>query len=714
MTLLRPCVVAAAAVAVLVLQLPAAAVGAAEPCDAAERLARFDLAAAREEYIELLESTTPPECALVGFPELGRKQREVAGLLAEADDEIALQREVGALERIARARALDPSNERAQQLLEELAAGAPPTTTGAADYAGAEFLLAAGYEDEARELARKVAAENRTEIPASLRSQPESLVAWMGDRTKDAGTVAGALAVAMALIVGLVASLLKLWRSAMRRRFVVLGTFTTFPNGKDEGVEKEDEKTKASGAMAPLPISGEEWKAVVAEELASASAASTTFKVVDASAVELPELLEVPEELKPLGKFVQILFRREVLTISATARAGANGDWHVTAQIAKRRGIAAQQRIEVPLAAGNDVHTVGVFTAAWAMCALRKRIGWELPWRRTYPFNTISSTSLAWVRMGASGGPFEVEKSLHYALSDDHRNAAALALLGGRQAWRPIDERHFRAGLEHLELAEKSLAARPTQRARIVRGAGHRANVQWEPLWFQIMYAQTSHRLHWHYAHPSAFAPRSENDLRVALDLALQLTKAIADTWLSVDGWWRRFAVGKQRRNELRQVLYGDAEFYLALLAGALVDDRGPPPKHELCVSLQGRALWKWVTRFDPARDLAQLITMVSKLSSHADGPTLYNIGCLCTRTGDYHRALDALTRSVDHVTDDTFDRMWGMLQNDATLQPLRDDPAHGPGFTRLLEDLKARAPKPAKIAVSQPVADRWVVILGP
>lgn len=704
-----PAILVAATIAVVVAS--AGSVAAADPCEEAARLAAFDLAAARAEYVDLLESDDPPDCARLALPSLGSKQREVVALLAEAEDEIALGREADALVRISKAAVLDPASKRAQELLAKLLASTSPSTSVPEAFAGAIGLFDAGYEDEARVEARKVAAEKKIGIPAKLAAPGEAPTAWIGDRTKDAGTWASGLAVGLVLLVGAVAGVLKPWRWLMRRRFVALGTFTRFPQPPKDAKPAD---AKPADAKSPEPILSDELKAEVAAELAGASAGSTTFVVVDPTAVEMPELLEVPEQLKPLGKLFQVLFRRGVLTISATAKVGDDG-WRITAQISKRRGVVAQHTIDVPLEAGTDVRTAGVFTAAWAMCSVRNMIGWGWERRRrgTFPFNTNDWESLAWLRL-ALIRKSEERGALHQALYSDHRNAFALARLGRSQASAFGDDREYHAGLNHLSLGKGCLKSRPTHRLRRLFGQPHRRGVQWEPLWFQIVYMEVVTRLHRYYT-MKAESVRTEGsvlsttDLDDAVTFALELSTAIAETWLSVNGFWRQFAITKSRRKELQKTLEGDDEYYLGVLAGALVEARGSLPAPAPSGGLEGRKLWKWLAKFDPDRDLARLVAIVTEPSSHLHASTLYNIGCFWTVAGKFEEALRYLRDGFDHLVGSDFARMLKSMQNDPTFDPLRNDDRYGPEFGLLCDELEAQV-KPETPGTGKAPTDVWVV----
>ncbi len=670
---------------------------AAADCGRAEQLTTLDLLAARAEYLKLLESDDPPACARAGFDRVAQRRREVAGLLAQTEDAAALGRNDDAARLIAQVLVLDPANDHGQTLLDDLARDQSPPERPASDFAGASALLNAGYEDEAREEARKIAAEKRIPIPNEFKEPDVSPSDWVKARTEDAAAWAGGLAIGAALFVAAVALLLKFHGWIVRRRFVTLGNFTSQQSG--------------------VSNAGEELKTVVGEELANASRTSQTFRVVDAAGVQLPELIDVPEQLAPFAKLIQLLFRRTILTISATARARDGGGWQVTAQINGRRRVLEQETFSVPAAAGAGLHPVGVWVGAWALYGLRANMGWR--WRRrTYPFGTANWQSFAWARLAAVGGgaPELKRQRLHQALLHDHRHVAALALLGTEQTLDPADEQSFADGLAHFEFAAVALAERPTRRSRVIRGRPHCKHVKFEPLWFQIAYAHTVALLH-RYHDGEASNPRSAkgDDLTAGQDLAFELTRAIASTWLTLTGCWRRFAVNGTRRAELRKMLAWDDEYHLGVLAGALVTTRKKPVTPASVERRTGRRLWKWVAAFadEPEPKVEQLLGMVTSPPSHAHPDTLYNLACVWAQSGHMENALAALRASFEHDVGERFADNLHWAETDPTLQPLRNDEAWGPKLRGLLEELKQRLPKPSTPpSTAHGTGDRWTVEL--
>lgn len=673
---------------------------AATPCDLAERLATFDLAAARAEYVKLLESDAREACAGPGLRKVSESQRRVADALAQADDEVVLGHDAEALALVAEALDLDPSNGPAQDLLDTLARKGSPPKQAVAGFAAADALWNAGYKTQAREQAQKVAAEKAAAIPARFKSPGPSIASQVKDRTADVATYGSALAIVLVIVAAGLALVWKLWSGLVRRRFVNLGTFTAHPAPAD----KEGE------TVASPKLSGDLLKVVVAEEFAAASRATGTFRVVDASAVDLPDFLDGPEQLKPLGKLLQVLFRRSVLTLSATARELGAGEWQVNVQIATRRRVKRLETFEVPSSAGADASAVGTIIAAWAMCVMRTLIGWPLR-RPTYPLGTTSWMSLARMRLAMrSKGP-GAEEQIHGSLAHDHRNAAALAWLGQIQVQSPNDAVRVADGLNHLKLAADTLASMPTQRPRWIRGRPHRAHVQWEPLWFQISYARTVSLLHRYYRFQAMDPPQpDQEDLDAALAEGLALAQAIAETWLSVHSFWRRSAVTKTRREELATMLNVDDEYYLGVLAGALVEGVDPPPAPAGCTR-DGRDLWEWVAKFDRSRELGELLGLVTTPSSHAGIQALYNIACVWTRIGRFDEALEGLRVMFGHVAGGAIPLVVAQVEHDPTLERLRKDPVHSQTLATMLAEVRQRSPqKELRTSASPAKAGRWTV----
>lgn len=668
---------------------PATAAVAAEDCSRAERLATIDLTAARAEYVDLLASGAPPACAEPGLRKVSESQRAVAALVIQAEDESVLGRDAEALGFVAQALDLDPSNGPARTLLTTMAAKGAPPEASTSGFEGAQALWDAGYKTEAREQARKVAADKGLAIPTELRPPDPSVASRVQGVVADVATYASALAIVFVILAALVAVVVKAWSWAVRRRFINLGTFTCQPTAAEP--------------------TGDLIKAVVAEEFAAAAKASNTFRVVDAGAVELPDFLDVPDQLKPFAKLLQVLFRRAVLTLSATARDRGGGQWQVTGQIATRRRVKRQETFEVPASAGSDPSVVGVFLAAWALCAMGSLIGWKLR-RRSYPLGTTSWKSLASVRLADHADSTDQEEEhLHRSLAQDHRNVVALARLGFIETDPGADEAKYQAGLDHLAAAARLLESQPTQRPRLLRGWPRRAGVEWEPLWFQISYLRTVALLHRYYTTKARKRPSDRTDLKAASTEGLALARAIASTRLSVHGRWRRFAVRTPRRHELATMLDADTEYYLGVLAGALVESV-PAPGPADGKALHGKALWKWLADFQTNRDLDQLLLQATTESPDSSVRALYNVACVWTRIGQYDKALESLrTMFARAPADEIAHRMDDVAKQDPTLAPLRD--ASAPALAALLAEVAKRVPKKELRTSATPAkAGRWTV----
>lgn len=123
------------------------------------------------------------------------------------------------------------------------AQGSAPCVDAAAEdacpdpYAAAHALWDAGYEDEARSEARRVATEDApgTAIPERFRapqaSRGDETIAWLEDRTDDAGTVSGAVAVLVVLVALAALGMLWVLRRILRPRVVVADPAGEVPGG---------------------------------------------------------------------------------------------------------------------------------------------------------------------------------------------------------------------------------------------------------------------------------------------------------------------------------------------------------------------------------------------------------------------------------------------------------------------------------------------------
>lgn len=673
--------------------------GAAENCDRAEQLAGFDLSAARTAYLELLAGDDPPRCARRGFDDVASKQIEVATLVAQARDAVAVDELDEAVGHINDALALDPANDDAHALLEELAVDEPeeqPDDDLIGFFRPALILHDAGYEDEARTLAREIvqsdaftaalseaAPEDLAEVlPDDLQEPDPSTVEWIEDRTADLGKVA--IAAAVLLLVG--ALLLRFAAWVVRRRSVTLGTFVMHPG---DGAEEDEKKPDATAMGAVL-------KAAVAAELADQQRSVGTFRNVDAAGVDLPELVEVPEQLKPVASAVQVLLRRPILTVSAEARRLDDG-WHVTAQVAGRRRVAEQESFSVPDEAGTGVDVVGVWVAAWATFALQSNIGWR--WRRSrlYPFGTDSWKSAAWVRCASRQDPSSSARTdaLHRALLEDHGNVTALALLGSDQTNGVVESDDFTEGLEHLRVAEKVLVDRPTRSARWLRGKPRRTHLNIEPLWFQIRYAQSIARLH--RAHKLGADPSAE------IPGVKELVQAIAATTLTMSDRWHRFIVSGARRAELRRMLDRDDEYHLGVLAGALAATSSVKPVKSVAYHpAQPGRTWdpeRWLRRrrwMDVQARLDDLdagvfLGLVEAPPDEAHTDTRYNLACVFAQAGKPIEALEQLAQSFEHILGEDLRRQLDWMDEDPTLLPIKEE--HAAAFDALIARLRKRIP---------------------
>ena len=683
------------------LVLAQATPAAAADCTKAEELAAFDLDAARTAYTALLALPAPPPCARPGFDKVATRRRTVAVLLSRAQDAATLGDKQGSGRLIAQALVLDPANDAARTLLDGLAAPTPTPDPTLDPYAGAKALLDADYDEDAREQARKVAAAEGSAIPSPLASPAPSLAERAKDGADDITDIATGLAILVAVLAAAAALAVKFGNWLVRRRHVTLGTFS---------VVQDDEP-----APEGKPDAGVELKTIVAEELAEAARSSSTFRTVEAAAVDVPQPVGIPEQLKPVANLIQIVFRRAILEVSATARAIPDGGWQVTAQIRGRRRVFDQVTFRVESAAGPGVSPAGIWIAAWAMLRLHGHVGWFLR-RSACPFGTDNWESLAWLRFAnAPGIPGElVVDRLHRALLADHDNVVALAALGGLQTQHAGDTETYRTGLTHLDLAAEALARKPTRRTRIIRGQPPRAHAQFEPLWFQIAYARTIAHLHrYHFGQQTKPPTADPQDREAGIACALDLARTIAATWLTLDGWWwRARAVGATRRAELVEMLDRDDEYHLGVLAGALMTGHSGPLPPAAVQRKTGRQLWEWVAASaDDLRTpepLAELLHVVTHPSSHAHADTLYNIACVWAQAGEPDKAVAVLRQSFDHYVGTQLKRDLEWLEQDYTLHSLRGMDA----YVKLVDDLRKRVTADEPPGAPAGAGNAWMVAM--
>lgn len=137
------------------------------PCDLAmitDRAGRLD--DAYDLYAQLLESKPPPPCAVTGIESVSERRARAQTLVAEARTAKARNDTAGAMAKLGEALKIDPSSKDATALLTDLGGPKP-------GYEVAEKLFDAGYKDEARAEARRIAKDVApgTDIPERLRSE---------------------------------------------------------------------------------------------------------------------------------------------------------------------------------------------------------------------------------------------------------------------------------------------------------------------------------------------------------------------------------------------------------------------------------------------------------------------------------------------------------------------------------------------------------------
>lgn len=168
--------------------------------------------------------------------QIGERRREVASLLSQAEDLIWLDRSREAIDLIAQALRVDPASEEAQRLLDDLAkADNEPAPPAPGPFEGATALLSAGYDDEAREQARKVATEKGLDIPEPLQKEQQSETKWLEETIADIATWASGAAIVGVLIAAFGGAMLKFLLWLVRRRKVTLGAFNVFVGFVDAG-----------------------------------------------------------------------------------------------------------------------------------------------------------------------------------------------------------------------------------------------------------------------------------------------------------------------------------------------------------------------------------------------------------------------------------------------------------------------------------------------
>jgi tetratricopeptide (TPR) repeat protein len=259
------------------------------PCDLANgtvTTGRLDVA--HDMYSALLKSPSPPACAATGLKSVAARQASAQILVAQARTAKELGDKAGAVAKLAAALKIDPSSREAQTLVAAIAG----TPTDA--YLGAEALREAGYVDEARAEAQRIAKEvvPGTAIPDNLRGPHR----WTAPLDAFVATVTSGSVAAGLVIIAIALLLLVRWRVRPR---VTIETFADPSKDLAIGAALTDklvDEIQSSGTGRSF-----EW--------VSDAVAEPDLKIADA----------LGEQWKWLGAIVNRVARPRLITVNGEA-----------------------------------------------------------------------------------------------------------------------------------------------------------------------------------------------------------------------------------------------------------------------------------------------------------------------------------------------------------------------------------------------------------
>jgi tetratricopeptide (TPR) repeat protein len=423
-------------VAAHIVLLPAVAGAATTPCDLAEATVRAgQLDVATQLYERLLEKKPKPRCAVTGYSRVARQRRRADLLVDQAATERKLEQTDRAMATVARALRVDPSSVAARALLRAIS----DTTSDA--YAGARALFDAGYIDEAREEARRVAKTGEP-VPADLQAADESSPArWKGRAdgfVDDMGSYGAALGIVAGLLAVSVFLLWQLWKASSNRRRRV-------------SVDKLD----APDTMVP---NAEAMTAMLIDEMGSGGSGRTLTLVRDApDSPEFDVAAALGDKWKWLGTLWKSLPFSRALTVRGDVSMAGDGEHEVRVilTIARRRTHVVTKRVfscsDADLSKADLVDLALRDAAAW--------LTWKLVQEgavKSRPRGMLDWQSWARLRQGvwySDHGKSDAARTRYVdAVGYDHNNSAAWLNLAS------LDRRDdYETALERLKIADQRI-----------------------------------------------------------------------------------------------------------------------------------------------------------------------------------------------------------------------------------------------------------------
>ena len=451
---------------------------------------------------------------------------------------------------------------------------------------------------------------------------------------------------------------------------------------------------------------GQAVRSRIVDELSFAGRSARTLQNVDSPDAAVPTQVPVlPEPIKGLGPLVNLLLHQDRFVITVTALPVLSDKAKLHVLLSRSTGkVLESRRFTEPIGNREDILEAYTGTAmqagAWLAFMLDKYVRSRLPRngnRRVELLGTHSWLSYAWLCRGLRHAQSEKEQIAWYnaALRVDHRNIGALIALGKRLT---ASEESIHFGIRHLQWAREQLSGNrdsgPNREgmSRVLRI--EHPGTHADPQWFQATFALAVALLHRHdHRSPHRI---EQGCLTEAVEVGTELAQAIGATQLTLKSWWRRLALRRRRRVELRRILVRED----TTLASVVASSKAALEMHDEGKLLaiepdwqpsRKRELWKRLNKLD-LKDLDSLPSAESLLNSqlcsdncndeecHLSETTRYNRACFYVRGEKYEKALAQLKLVFAHMSfepdrDDSEFSHWLLrwaAKDDPALAPLR------------------------------------------
>jgi hypothetical protein len=447
----------------------------------------------------------------------------------------------------------------------------------------------------------------------------------------------------------------------------------------------------------------------IADELSFARRSARTARNVDSPDAAVPaQLAALPESIKGLTPLLNLLLRQNRFVITVTVLPLTSENARIYVMLSRSGGTVLESRsFAVP--AGNKADAIEAYTAAairagaWLAFMLEKYVRSRITWTRGHHvelLGTRSWESYALLCQGLRHATSEDERLAWYnaALREDHRNIGALIAFGGTLA---THEKEIDFAINHLEWARKLLggdsAGRGNQEGMRKALRFEHAGTHADPQWFQATYALAIALLHRHdlAAGPDRQPHDETKCLADAIKKGAELAQAVGATRLTLASRWRRLAIQRGRRAQLRMILGREDTTLASVVAASKASLEMQEAGHLLPVEdgwkpCEKSELWKRLNKLDSehpdslpsAEGLlnAQLCFLGcdNDEECHLDQRTRYNRACFYVRSEKYDKALRELSVVFAHISSSS-----GQADGDYSYRLLdwarKDDPALRP-----------------------------------